>query len=401
MTEDSIYEKLGLPRIVNGAGSKTRLSGSIMPDEVVEAMVKASKELVDIEYLQAKASEVISEVTGAEAGIITTGAASALTLSTASCVTGLDIAKMEKLPDTTGMKNEVVIPRNHRNAYDHLIRLAGVKLMEAGLDERTVGVGVRSVETWEIEAAITEKTVAIAYFVKPSSSPPLEEVVKIGKARGLPVILDAAAELPPASNLRKFTAMGVSSVAFSGGKAIRGPQASGFLAGEKELIMGAVLQQLDMDTSFELWNPPPGLIDKSRLNGIPRHGIGRGFKAGKEEIVGLITALKLYASKDHRSEMEDFREKCQLVVESLQGVPSLRATYLAETDLRPLPLVEIKFLATKGLSDMIRIDSILKEKNPPIYLDSSRINEKILQVNPFNLRGDDADLIVKRLREIE
>ncbi len=122
MTTAGIYEKLGVRRIVNASGPKTRLSGSIIPDEVVQAMVQASKELVDIEYLQAKAGEVIAEVTGAEAGIVTTGAASGLVLSTASCVAGLDIDKMERLPDTSGMKNEVVIPRNHRNAYDHQIK---------------------------------------------------------------------------------------------------------------------------------------------------------------------------------------------------------------------------------------------------------------------------------------
>ncbi len=400
MTTNSIYDKLGVRRIVNASGSKTRLSGSIMPEEVVRTMMEASRDLVDIEYLQAKASEIISEVTGAEAGIVTTGAASALLLSTASCVTGLDIVKMEKLPDTTGMKNEVVIARHHRNGYDHQIRLAGVKLVEAGLNETGIGVGQRSVEGWEIEAAITERTAAIAYFAKPSNTPPLEEVVKIGEAHGVPVIVDAAAELPPVSNLRKFIAQGVSSVAFSGGKAIRGPQASGILAGERDLIMGAVLQQLDMDTTFELWNPPANLIDKSRLKGIPRHGIGRGYKAGKEEIVGLITALQLYANQDHQHEMEEYETKCKLIVEALQSVASVRATYLPETDLRAIPLVEIQFLNAKEARDLIKIDTKLKERNPPIYLEGSRIDEKILQVNPFNLKGEDLDLIVSRIKEV-
>jgi len=133
MTVTGIYESLGLRRIVNGSGAKTRLSGSVMPDEVVQAMVQASKELVDIESLQGRASEIIAEVTGAEAGFVTTGAAAGLTLSTASSITGLDIVKMEKLPDTSGMKNEVVIARQHRNAYDHQIRLAGAKLVEADM----------------------------------------------------------------------------------------------------------------------------------------------------------------------------------------------------------------------------------------------------------------------------
>jgi D-glucosaminate-6-phosphate ammonia-lyase len=400
MLSSSIYEELGVRRIINASGAKTRLSGSIMPDEVVQAMVRASREMVDIEHLQSKASEIIADVTGAEAGMITTGAAAALVLSTASCVTGLDIVKMEKLPDTTGMKNEVVIARNHRNAYDHQIRLAGVKLIEAGFDDRGLGAGQRSVEAWEIKAAITDQTAAIAFVAKPGNKPLLEEVIKVGKSHGLPVILDAAAELPPVSNLRKFIELGASSVVFSGGKAIRGPQASGVLAGKRDLIMGAILQQMDMDTNFELWNPPAKLIDKSRLKGIPRNGIGRGFKAGKEEIVGLITALKLYASQDHQKEMEDYETICKSIAEGLRSLSSIRATYLPVTELRNTPMVEIQFLKATGLRDMIAIDAKLKERSPPIYLEASRIDEKILQANPFNLVTEDANLIVDRIREI-
>jgi D-glucosaminate-6-phosphate ammonia-lyase len=399
LDSSGIYKKLGVRTIINASGPKTRLSGSILPEEVIQAMVQASRELVDIEYLQAKASEVISEITGAEAGIVTTGAASGLTLATASSVSGLDIAKMERLPDTSGMKNEVVIPRNQRNAYDHMIRLVGVKIVEAGLDERRVGVGVRPVEAWEIEAAITDKTAAIAYFAKPGQTPPLEEVSKIGKDHGVPMIVDAAAELPPVSNLKKFTKV-ASAVTFSGGKSIRGPQSSGILAGEKDLITGAVLQQLDMDTSFEFWNPPPNLIDKSRLKGVPRHGIGRGFKAGKEEIVGLITALKLYANTDHEKEIQRYEEFCERMVDGLAQISSLQATLLPVSNFRSIPLVEIEFLNASKPDDMVRIDAKLKEKDPLICLETSKISENILQVNPFNLSSEDVDSICKRIAEI-
>jgi L-seryl-tRNA(Ser) seleniumtransferase len=370
-----------------------------MPMEVVEAMVKASRELVDIEYLQAKASDVITEVTGAEAGIVTTGAASGLTLATASCVTGLDIAKMEQLPETTGMRNEVVIARHHRNAYDHQIRVVGVKLVEAGLHEKGLGVGLRTVEAWEIESAITEKTAAIAYFARPANTPPLPDVVEVGNNYGIPVIVDAAAELPPPENLKKFITLGASAVVFSGGKAIRGPQASGILCGKKELIMGAVLQQLDMDCAFETWDPPPNLIDKSKLRGIPRHGIGRGFKAGKEEIVGLITALRLYVNKDHRKEMEDFESKVCCIADALKNVDGIKATYLPATDKRPLPLVEIEFTSVHDLDTMVNIDKSLKSGDPPIYLEDSRIDESILQVNPFNLSNEDLEVIVRRVKQ--
>src|SRR5437899_3251389 len=181
--------------------------------------------------------------------------------------------------------------RNHRNAYDHMIRLDGVRIVEAGLDEVGLGAGVRGVEGWEIEAAITERTAAIAYVQKPGGRPALEEVTRIARSHDVPVLVDAAAELPPVANLRRLIERGASLVAFSGGKAIRGPQASGILCGRRDLVMSAALQMIDMDSRFDTWDPPREFIDKSKLKGIPRHGIGRGFKVGKEEVVGLITAL--------------------------------------------------------------------------------------------------------------
>lgn len=394
----NVYEKLGVRTIISAAGPKTRLSGSIMPDEVVAAVVDASEHLVDLEYLQAAASGVIGRYTGAEAGIVTTGAAAGLMLATASCVTGLDIVKMERLPDTTGMKNEVVIARHHRNPYDHVIRAVGVKLVEAGLHERGLGVGTRTVETWEYEAAITERTAAIAYAARPGNTPALSEVVEIAKSHGIPVIVDAAAELPPASNLRRFIKEGAAAVVFSGGKAIRGPQASGILCGSREIIMGAVLQQLDMDCRFELWNPPPALIDKSLLRGIPRHGIGRGYKAGKEEIVGLMTALELYASRDEAAELARLEDKARAVVDGLRDSQGVEAS-LVNSSSGGIPLARIKFTRAESEEDMLTIDRFMKSKDPPVYLEDSLIEEMVFQVNPFNLTDADVRTIVTRVRE--
>ena len=190
--------------IINADGPVTRLSGALMSPEVVKGMVEASKSHVDMEHLQARASQIISGFTGAEAGMVTAGASAALSLATAACVAGFDITKMEKLPNTSGMKNEVIMIRSHRNPYDHAIRLVGVTLVEVGLDESQTGVGVRRPETWEIESAINEKTAAIAYLARPWNNPSLTEVSKIAKKRDIPIIVDAAAELPPASNLRTF-----------------------------------------------------------------------------------------------------------------------------------------------------------------------------------------------------
>jgi L-seryl-tRNA(Ser) seleniumtransferase len=394
-----VYDELGVDRIINAGGSKTRLSGSIMPNQVVEAMVAASRSLVEIESLQAKASEIIAELTGAEAGLVTTGAAAGLTLAAAACMTGLDVAKMDKLPDTKDMKNEFVIARHQRNAYDHAIRAAGAKLIDAGLDEAGVGVGVRTVEPWEIESALTENSAGIVYFAKPQSKPCLEDLVKIGKEHSVPVIVDAAAELPPATNLRKFVSLGADAVVFSGGKAIRGPQSSGILCGKRDLIAGAALQMLDMDVSFETWNPPSNFIDKSKLIGIPRHGIGRGFKVGKEEIVGLITALRLYA-ETNQVETNQYERIVINLSQALEKVPGVKATFLPPSKNRLLPCTEIRFTNANHVSDMINIIERLHSNKPPILTDESRMEEMILLVNPFNLTEQDVGIIAQRIKEI-
>jgi L-seryl-tRNA(Ser) seleniumtransferase len=393
-----IYDKFGVRRVVNAAGPKTRLSGSIMPREVIEAMMEASRSFVEMESLQAKASEVISRITGAEAGLVTSGAAAGLSLAAAACLTGLDIAKMDQLPDTSNMKNEFVIARHQRNAYDHAIRAVGARLVEAGLNDKGVGVGVRGVEPWEFVSAITEKTVAIVYFAKSRSTPPLAEVIKIGRQYSIPVIVDAAAELPPVTNLKSFISRGADVVVFSGGKDIRGPQASGIICGKRDLIMAAALQMLDMDCRFETWNPPLEFIDKSKLTGIPRHGIGRGFKVGKEEIVGLMTALKIYSEKNEEEELRKYDKMAQYFAQAMIDTQGIDALYLPRTQNRMVPLTEIKFTNCNNISDMVNIIQELRLSNPPIFMDESRVDEMVLQLNPFNLRDGDIDFIVQCLK---
>ncbi|MEC8183209.1 MAG: aminotransferase class V-fold PLP-dependent enzyme, partial [Pseudomonadota bacterium] len=255
-----IYDRLGVARRVNGAGTLTRLGGSLMAPEVLDAMREAAGGFVDIAELQAAASNAIARHTGAEAGLVTSGAAAALTLATAACLTGMDAAAMDRLPDTDGMAREVVMCRHHRTGYDHAIRAAGARIREVGFNDRAMGAGVRGVEPWEIAAAIGPATVAVAYAASPANDPPLAEVAEIAHAHELPVIVDAAAQLPPKTNLTRFLADGADLVAYSGGKAIRGPQGTGILAGRRDLIAAAVLQQLDMDVPVANWTPPPGLI---------------------------------------------------------------------------------------------------------------------------------------------
>ncbi len=288
----SIYQRFGVKPLINAAGTKTRLGGAHMPPEVLEAMAEAAREAVDMAALQAAASRVIARVTGAEAGYVTSGAAAALTLGAAACITGLDPAKIDQLPNTDGLPNEILIFRSHRNSYDHGWRAAGASLVEIGMDDRTAGSGVRLLEPWEIEAAVSERTVALAYVANLRNEPPLEPLIETAHACGIPVLVDAAGRLPPEENLRYFIEAGADLVAFSGGKAIGGPQSTGILCGKKHLIQAVLLNHLDMDMDLDLWDPPEDLLPRAAFKALPHHGIGRGFKVSRENIIALLVALE-------------------------------------------------------------------------------------------------------------
>ena len=394
----SIYEELGVRTIINVSGASTRVSGPLMPPEVAEAMVRASQESVSMMELQAVASEKISEVTGAEAGYIISGASAGLTLGTATILAGMDPGRMDRLPDTTGMKNEFIIAREHRNGYDHAIRLAGAKFVEIGMNEIVSGAGVRRTEAWEYEAAITPQTAGIAYTVTPDSEPPLEQVVEVAHRHGLPVLVDAAGELPPISNLRKFIGMGADLVAFSGGKSIRGPQSSGILCGRRDLIASAAVQHLDMDEFFDIWDPPESLIPKGMLTGIPRHGIGRGFKVGKEEIVGLLTALRMFADGEYAAETEQQRGLLEYIADGLSGLPVQPRIILPAGEGYPMLHLIINS-QTVGKSGF-EVSKELKSGDPGIFVNEKGLPEDTLIVHPKNLTQTRTEIMTRRLREV-
>src|SRR5688572_3043025 len=197
ITSASVYKEFGVRTIINVAGTATRVGGAQMPPEVVKAMADASLESVSMMELHAAASRHIAAATGAEAGFVTAGASAGLTLGTAAILAGLDPARIDRLPDTTGMKNEFIISREHRNGYDHAIRVAGAKLVEVGMNEQLAGAGVRRTEAWEYEAAITDRTAGIAYVLTGNSQPPLDQVVAVARKHGLPVLVDAVGQLAP------------------------------------------------------------------------------------------------------------------------------------------------------------------------------------------------------------
>ena len=393
----TIYDQFGVRTIINVSGTSTRVGGAIMPDEVMDSMVQASKHSVSMTELQAAASRTIAEVTGAEAGYVTAGASAGLTMGTGAILAGLDPGSMERLPDTTGMKNEFIVAREHRNGYDHAVRLAGAKLVEVGMNEMVAGAGVRRTEAWEYEAAITQHTAGITYTATADSEPPLQEVIEVAKRHDLPVLVDGAGQVPPVANLRRFIEMGADLVAFSGGKAIRGPQSSGILCGKRELITSAALQNLDMDEYFDIWEPPEDFIPKTEIKGIPRHGIGRGFKVTREEVIGLLVGLRLFVSGDYGPDYAEQRKFVEYIVDGVSGLPVEPEVIVPDEGSPALHLkLDTEALGRSGFN----ISAELKRGDPAVFVQEKLLTEDTLVILSLNLNQERTELLAERLREV-
>jgi D-glucosaminate-6-phosphate ammonia-lyase len=339
LSVSSIYQRLGLRPVINARGSHTRLGGSIMPPEVLEAMREAAQSYIVLEELQARASEVIARATGAEAGLVTGGAAAGLILGTAACITGDDPASIERLPDTTGMKHEAVMHRAHRNGYDHSVRAAGARIVEVGYGHGTI--------PYQLEAALGAQTALVVYVMAPWASKgalSLRQTCELAHRRGVPVMVDAAAMLPPAENLTRVIAEGADLVVFSGGKGLRGPQSSGILAGRADLIRAAA------------------------LNGSPNHSIGRPAKAAREDIVGLIVALERFMALDHDAELARCRAQAEYMMARLDDFPGIDASYRYDGYEHPMPRVELAIDRAETGIDAQELISALERGDPRVFV---------------------------------
>ncbi len=391
-----IYDRLEVPTLINAAGTLTRLGGSRLAPEVLAAMAEASASFVHIDQLQQAAGEVIAAITGAEAGYVTTGAAAGLMLATAACVAGMDVAAMDRLPDTTGLRNEVIVQRGHRNSYDHAIRAAGITFVEVGY----LGYpGAGGTQPWQLEAAITERTAAIACpILDTPGTLPLPIVAEIAHRHNLPVIVDAAAELPPRSNLQRFISEGADLVVFSGGKAIGGPQASGILAGRADLIASVALQHQDMDVRLETWNKRD-LTTSGTVAGIPHQGFGRAAKVGREEIAGLITALEIYAAGSDDADFARWSALLDPIESALGSIPRIPVTRTDRTRTqKPLPLLIIDL--ADNLPARCRLpdhQSPAPSARPQSPSPSPHAELNRIVVNPHGLTEPEAQIVATQL----
>ncbi|MGC9348866.1 MAG: aminotransferase class V-fold PLP-dependent enzyme [Anaerolineae bacterium] len=365
-----IYDELGVTKVINGAATLTKLGGSLMPPEVLAAMAEAAQHFVDIDELQQKAGERIAAWTRNEAAYVSCGAAAGLALSTAACITGLDPEKRECLPYTEGMKNEVIIHKRGRVGYAFAIHQAGGTLVEIGTDE---GASLD-----DLERAINDRTAALFYFWNANylaGQVPLETCIEIAHQAGIPVIVDAAAQIPPVDNLWRFTHMGADLVLFSGGKGLRGPQSSGLILGRKDLI------------------------EACAFNACPRAFIGRPMKVGKEELVGLMTAVRRYLDLDHEKLMQTYEDQVQMVIAAFSDHPhaSARRSFPSEAG-QPMPRAEI-ILDEQALG-MTRDEVLtqLREGDPSIALAGA--GQTGIFVNPQTLKPGQEKIIVDRIQEI-
>jgi L-seryl-tRNA(Ser) seleniumtransferase len=358
-------------------------------------MADAMEHCVDIVELHAQACEVIARHTGAEAGLVTSGAAAGLLLGTAACITGLDPGAMARLPLTSGTRGNIVMVRSQRNQYDHALRTTGLEVVEVGLPDRYAGAGCRDAEPWEIADAIDEATKLVHWVADAHSRPPLAAVVEVAHARGVPVLVDAAAQLPPKAALRSFIAAGADLVAFSGGKALGGPQASGILCGRRDLIAAAAMQMLDMDYPPGFFRPPAHFIDADRLPGLPPHGIGRPCKVGKEQIVGLLVALELFVAEEDETRHARWLATVTAIADRLDGLPSVRVEVRGDAAVPTLALT-----LEDGAQAALSLYDALVSGRPSVHLDPEELAAGRLVLNPMCLAADDGARLAGRLRDL-
>jgi L-seryl-tRNA(Ser) seleniumtransferase len=389
----SIYDTLNVRTIINCTGTFTRLGGTLMAPEVTAAMVEASKHFVSLEELQFAAGKFIAELTGAEAAYVTSGAQAGVVLSIAACITGLDPMKMDRLPHTEGMPNQVIMAKVHRNSYDHSVEAAGGRIVTVGTDER--------VTAEDYAAAINGQTVAILFLPWNRGGITLPDVVEVARAHNIPVVVDGAGRLDEPANLQNFVREGADLAVFSGGKFIRGPQASGFVIGRRALISAIAWQHLDMDVTPEVWNAPRELLDVEAMPFVPRQGIGRGYKAGKEEIMGLVTALRLFMQRDHAAEREACAARLRILVEQIEDTPHLTGEFLeAGTFHRGLPMARIRVdEAGLGMDAFAFVRSLIAG-SPSIHPLERELAQGAILFNPFGLVDGDAERIAARCHEI-
>jgi L-seryl-tRNA(Ser) seleniumtransferase len=372
---EDYYEKLGVAKIINAAGTYTALTASTMPPSVQAAVARAAKHPVRLAELQRAAGEYIARLLHCEAAMVTAGAASALTLGTAACVTMGKRSAVRSIPnDVTGLKTEVIVQKSHRYDYDHALSNCGIRFVE--------------VETLrEYESAFNDRTVMTHFFnAAEGGQIGREDWVRVAHSHGVPCFNDAAADVPPIANLWKYTQMGFDLVTFSGGKGIRGPQNAGLLLGRKDLIAAAVPN-----------------------NSPNSDSVGRGMKVAKEQIVGMVAALDWFVSQSDAAMEAEFRRRADRIAAQLKGLPTLESrVVIPDTAANAIPHLLLRYDQQRVKISPAAVASELRKGTPSIELNPATgkkagglpSDENTIVVGVWMLEPGEELTVARRLREV-
>ena len=357
------FKELGIRTFINAAGTYTSMTGSLMPKEVIDAINYGSLEYVNLDELQDKVGKRIAELLECEYATVSSGCFGAMSIAMAGVMSGKDPKKIKQLPDTTGLRNEVILQESHTIGYAQALTNVGAKLVK-----------VKTAE--ELENAINEKT-AMLWFLNANTDRgdiKWEEFVSLGKKHNIPTFIDCAADVPPVDNLFKFTRMGFDMVAFSGGKGLRGPQSAGLLLGKKEYIEAA-----------RLHTPPRG------------ETIGRGMKVNKEEVLGMLAALELYLNKDHQAEWKMWEDQIDLISESVKSIGGVETTIHVPPHANHVPSLKIRWDQSKVNISPDNVRKILREGSPSIETVG---NKNEIGVTTWMMVPGQEKIVAKKIKKI-
>ena len=357
------FKELGIRTFINAAGTYTSMTGSLMPKEVIDAINYGSLEYVNLDELQDKVGERIAELLECEYATVSSGCFGAMSIAMAGVMSGKDPKKIKQLPDTTGLRNEVILQESHTIGYAQALTNVGAKLVK-----------VKTAE--ELENAINEKT-AMLWFLNANTDRgdiKWEEFVSLGKKHNIPTFIDCAADVPPVDNLFKFTRIGFDMVAFSGGKGLRGPQSAGLLLGKKEYIEAA-----------RLHTPPRG------------ETIGRGMKVNKEEVLGMLAALELYLSKDHQAEWKMWEDQIDLISESAKSISGVETTIHVPPHANHVPSLKIRWDQSKVNISPDNVRKILREGSPSIETVG---NKNEIGITTWMMVPGQEKIVAKKIKKI-
>lgn len=375
--------------IINAAGYGTRVGGSCPTQEVLDAMRWAQENYFEIDDLLAEASRIISRETGAAAGLVTCGASAALTLGAAAILAGRDRAVMEALPDVSGLtRTKFLYPTRGRYDYDHPLRVSGAELLEFDFKDSDLEGRLR--------IAIRDDVAGVVFvWMQRDDMNLIPRLAGVCRDLNVPLLLDAAMGLPPTENLKAFVAAGANLVALSGGKHLGGPQNSGLLFGDEELVLSAWLQMVDMDVRQDSWSFRES-ASKDFIIDPPRHGIGRGAKVGKDAIVGCVTALNQYATRDFAAEREGWERICQHIAKGMTVPEGFQLDYFSESPTGQFPVLKVQ------ADSVVRMDVLkkrLKAESPKIILTENEDHADIAYIYPMCLRGSDLEILISRMEK--